>query len=216
MFKHISILLILSLLTSCMQANLKDELEFDGQDSAASDIPNDDYSNESTPYETEFLGARSMNVRFGDYKFMSNFLKQKFGPSCNNTIMSNVWNKPQVFGAVCDYYDRNESCNTATINNPMVLTSTMRSGRIMKACEEIVSNNTCISYFLGQAGLSSSSALNEKNILKAYQFFYPLAETLSEDQQIAFSNLSDQFRGATDKWRAVSLALCVSPEWQIP
>ncbi len=29
MFKHISILLILSLLTSCMQANLKDELEFD-------------------------------------------------------------------------------------------------------------------------------------------------------------------------------------------
>ena len=213
MYKSIRIAMILGLFTSCMQVNLKDKLSFDGQDSSTVNHPNDDVE---VTYETQFIGTRSMNVRYGDYKFMTTSLMQKYGPSCQSTINTNIWNQYKVFGAVCDIYDTTESCNNSNQANPLVLTSTMRAGRVIKTCEEIAMNNSCVSYFLGEAGLSASSTLNSKNLLKAYNVFYPLSDTLSEEQELAFLNLGDKFTNNNDKWKAVSLALCVSPEWQIP
>ncbi len=215
MFNYIRIIIILGLFTSCMQVKTKKDLDFDGQDTSSVTQPNDD-EEEEVVYSTQFIGSRSMNVRYGDYKFMTSALKKKFGPSCNTVIQNNVWNKAEVFGAVCDYYDRNESCNNGNLSNPLVLTSTMRAGRVMKTCEEITANANCVSYYLGEAGLSASSAYNTSNILKAYHVFYPLKDSLSEDEEEAFMELGKKFNKGIDRWKAVSLALCVSPEWQIP
>ncbi len=217
MFNYIRIIIVLSLFTSCMQVKTKKDLDFDGQDSSAVSQPNeDDDVVVSKAYSTEFIGTRSMNVRYGDYKFMTTALNQRFGPSCASTITNNIWNKAEVFGAVCDYYDRDKSCNNANLNNPLVLTSTMRAGRVMKACEEITDNANCVSYYLGNAGLSASSAFNSTNLLKAYKVFYPLKEEMTELEIEAFMNLGKKFSRGIDRWKAVSLALCVSPEWQIP
>ncbi len=199
-----------------MQVKLKDELEFNGQDSSASNTELPNQNDVEEVYETEFIGSRSMNVRFGDYKYLSNFLRSKFGQSCNGVITGNIWNKPEVFGAVCDHYDRTESCNNLKISNPLVLTSTMRSGRMMKTCEEIVANQSCVQYFLNQIGLNNNSNLSDDNIFKAYQFFYPLEEDLDDNQKEAFRGLASQFSNKKDQWKAVELALCLSPNWQIP
>ena len=214
MFKSILCILSLILVTSCMQVKLKDELEFNGQDSSASDSPDSEESSES--YETQFIGSRSMNVRYGDYKFMSNFLKSNFGQDCNTVINTNILNRPEVFGAVCDHYDRTETCNDLKISNPLVLTSTMRAGRVMKTCEEIVARSACVNYFLTKSGLSRASEINDKNLLRAYKQFYPLEEDINEEQKAAFRKLASHFPNKIDQWKAVELALCMSPEWQIP
>jgi len=219
----IHIIMILGIFTSCMQVTTKKKLDFNGSDSSANSQSNNDgpstsssSNNNTITHITEFIGPRSMNVRFGDYKFITAALKQKYGPACNSIIMNNIWNGPGIFGAVCDYYDRDHSCNNAKENTALALTSTMRAGRVMKTCEEIAMNRNCVSYFLQQAQLSASSAFTSMNILKVFKVFYPLTSGLTNKEEDAFMALGSQFTGTSDQWKAVSLALCVSPQWQIP
>jgi hypothetical protein len=167
-------------------------------------------------YETEFVGSRSMNVRFGDYKFIFNTLNKRFGSSCASIIKKNIWDEEETFGAVCDYYDKNESCNRSTAMTPLVLTSTMRSGRVIKTCEEIAMKDSCIEYFLSTANLNIDSEYNKENLLKAYQVFFPIEDKIDNTLEAALLNLGDQFEDSFEKWKAMSLAMCIAPKWQIP
>jgi len=168
------------------------------------------------PSKTMFLESRSIQNRHGDYRFISNFLRDKFGPNSYTVINQNVLNNPRLFGGVCERYsDDNTRCKDNTINEPLIKTSTLRSGRMIKVCEEIVQSTDSVKFLMTSVSLERESEVNKENLLRVHQRFYPLAEELSSEVELSYFRLSELLSSNPEKWKTIALALCMSPGWQI-
>lgn len=228
--KHnLSLIFVLSLFlgVSCvpveMQEDEKSEVEFLDQ------------------REKEIIGGEeeaSRNLRMGDRIFVESVFKEVFGDSIVSSHWDQayrlVYSKQGVFGGGCDLYEKNweetgpaannyrnpdwrNDCFQSFRNNSQVgLSTTVRAGWTIKFCEYTINRNpAAVAHAYNKAGVDPvNSALNMENYKKLHKLFYPLKPIPNRmEQQVGSMSAADD---QSESWDMLLLALCVSPDWQIP
>lgn len=195
-------------------------------------------TNSRTVASEKNLEQSGLNIRMSDRFYVSSLLQDVFGEAANNPINNLVNAKMDSFGGGCDQYDRNtnisntclnDNCTQVTCNgaeiihNQLGVSSVIRVGWLTKTCEEITNNDSATLYavrnILVQPTVPQSGVPipNNNTLKKSYELFYrsgvsPNNNILSALSTIAATETTNNF----EKWRYVFLALCVTPEWQIP
>lgn len=178
---------------------------------------------------------KSINLRTVDRFYVSAVLNDIFGPGAATIINDNISTQMDYFGGGCDQYDKNVSTSNSCLNancklitcngnnvidNQVGSSSVIRQGLLIKACEKIADVNANIIFALQPIAVftttATAPAINNANLTKAYSFFYRSEEapasTISALMDIANQETSNNF----NKWKFVLLALCTTPQWQIP
>lgn len=188
--------------------------------------------------ESPDVGLGGQVLRISDRFYISGLLKDIFGSSADSATGAFIKTRMDYFGGGCDQYELNldnsgtclnDDCElskcsgTTIINNQIGVSSAIRKGWIIRACEEIADHDTAIlsavqSLFDPTPVLTTTTvpAPTTATLTKAYQLFYrsipPNDTVVSALVNVAASETTSNF----EKWRYVFLSICTTSEWQIP
>ena len=186
-----------------------------------------------------WIGSKNVNVRFGERYYVLSVLKKVFGSEVLRTANSiNALNN--IFGGNYDKYDlvRDDLAPSKIINlspegytfqanytfpdhDPIGILNPIRLATTIRSCEDIVKNKVLILNAIKNTTSDETITATtvpyplNKDFRTAYNLFYP-ADPISEDITNALICVADAETSALNQWRNVFLALCVTPEWQIP
>ena len=167
--------------------------------------------------------AIDVKMNLGDAQYMTSTLKSLFLNPKSTSAQSNtikdritkrITNQILFIGGSCNRYEGN-CTNSGQSTAPFKsVTSPVRKAYIVRACEEITSQDEAITTALSNVGLTVMSPANSTNIKTIYNLFFPGRSVSNE----ALDNLINQHQAAislaqtqTDAWRFVLYTLCASP-----
>jgi hypothetical protein len=138
----------------------------------------------------------------------------------DTTVNTYILTKPGEFGGPCHPVERQATsvCNfdrTAAIGAQVLPdTNTLRSGFQIRACSEILQRENIVNKVLAAAGLNSNSDVNQTNVTRVFDHFYP-GQTISADiiagaMAVASKGASMGYTKAT-AWQFIALEFCSSP-----
>ena len=232
MIKRLSfILFVLSLGYSCVPVEVDEDLK--------SDVQFEDLRVDFGIAKGDGVEARRA-VRFGDRYFVESVLENAFGESVKTSWGDQSYNlifkRQGVFGGGCDLYERNyEETGSAAgnyrlpekrqncfdenrITDQVGNSTVIRSGYMVKFCEYTLSkNNTARNFAYNKANIDpDSTEINPQNFQRLYQLFYPNRSLASTSQRVLKDMESGTDLAREESWDVLLMALCVSPDWQIP
>ena len=205
-------------------------------------VNGDNNSSSAVSNSVSQLEQSALVVRLSDRYYVTSLLSDVFGPTAMSTLNNNVKIRMDSFGGGCDQYDRNVNsgltclnddcnminCNGATVlHNQIGVSSVIRQGWVLRACEEITNSNDAITYaaILIGAVTTNNNRKPIKNVLatptrqtmaSAYGLFYR-STSPSDDVLTALNNVAvNETTSNLEKWRYIFLSLCTTPEWQVP
>lgn len=167
--------------------------------------------------------STDVKMNIGNAHYMSSTMKSIFlnpnstsgqANTIKDRIAKRITNQILFMGGACNRYEGN--CTAAGQNEAPYksVTTPVRKGYIVRACEEITSQDEAVTTALANAGLNVMSPANTSNIKMIYNLFYPGRSVSSE----SLDNLINQHQAAislaqtqTDAWRFVLYTLCASP-----
>lgn len=165
----------------------------------------------------------------GTRAYISNKLKGIFLPASgtltseengvNTTITNLIEKQPGVFGQPCGRNDLvcfGEGQMQITLAAPMSpVASAVRSGFLIRVCQESLQRNSAVTRALARAGLTTTSPASVANLKQMYRVFKAGAEApaavttpLANIHSAAISANMSQ----TDAWRYVLSAICEAPD----
>jgi hypothetical protein len=136
-------------------------------------------------------------------------------PFINGTILT----AQPTFGGICDENDNVidyfVSCYTEDDNVVIAPSGTVRAGAVTKTCEIMMVDNDNIDTPLAKNSLTKADPIDLTNLTLQYQLFYPFKQPPPNliDSLLTYESL---LGNRTEASRNIHLALCISPEWQIP
>ncbi len=220
MFK--CIVLCLLLLASCVPEEATDrKLRFEDLDSEAKEGTEKSRRATSFPQrsangqkEGAFLGVGALDIRHGDRFYIANMVTSIFGSDAESTARDLIRNKSSLFGGICDRY-RDSGCDAKDSNTVFSYSNTARAGMMTKVCETLVRRNGSLDFSLRRNGLTRTAEITADNINRQYRLFYPKrkAPEAFVNKLMEASTVIDR---TDDRWRVVTLAICLSPGWLIP
>ncbi|MCR9203616.1 MAG: hypothetical protein NXH75_03500 [Halobacteriovoraceae bacterium] len=168
-------------------------------------------------------------LRLGDRIFVTRTLKAIFGQASDRIISQGIFNKFHIFGAPCDPYSQYlkptkegytvegsyQKCHQKFFleyRTPILVPSSpLRSGAMIKTCQQLVKCNACFNHALRKAGINGSESFNlEQSSKKLYRLFYPFRN--EEEWQSLLNSLMDN----PEYWNSkkVLRLFCMSEGWQ--
>lgn len=129
-------------------------------------------------------------------------------------IKALISNQVASMGGPCNRYEGN--CPGGDQSSaPMVpLSNAVRKGYIIRACDEVLSQDEAVTTALANVNLVATSAATDANIISVLNLFFPGREITAD----ILSDLKTQHQAAiglgqttTDAWRFVFVGLCTSP-----
>lgn len=186
-----------------------------------------------------WISSRNINIRFGERYYVLSVLKKIFGSDVLQTANS-INSLNNIFGGNYDKYDlvRDDLSPSKIINtspegykfqanytfpnhDPIGILNPIRLATSIRICEDIAKKNNFILNAIKNATNIQTITLSNipyplnKDFIAAYNLFYP-TDPISEDATNALICVADTETTALNQWRNMLLALCVTPEWQIP
>lgn len=186
----------------------------------------------------------------GDRTYITAVLYKVFGSStANATRLRKILPRGDLFGGMCLEQDMEfvgnsnvrekslplpDRCadGTVTMENRLEseqvpITSPVSVATIMSSCHELASDNVNLNAALLAAGLTGASPLNDTNISKAFQRFYPgvtpssaaVGALAAVGNKALNSSTTIQVNGTTrlqEGWRFILTTLCLSNGWLMP
>ncbi len=168
---------------------------------------------------------------------LESFLTEIFGESIKAVIDANIRYDFEAFGMPCDPYSPNgvNDCLNTKMNiypnetnfATAIAYSTystngninsVREGLRINVCDQVIQNDISLSYAISKLPANLNSAPNIINLRQAVDLFFPFAENNENLTQILSTNIfTSEFDklSSANKWRAIFLALCYSPDWQV-
>lgn len=167
-----------------------------------------------------------VRLRVGSRRYTASILNDVFGniPGSHNNTRQRIF-ESSIFGGNCDNYSATilgytsfefprEYCYGNLPNSVLTpVHSPLRSGWTTYVCERIIYKATDFAHFSSKIGGITSDWSNSKFEMIYDQFY--LDETPSSEVVSKFKDLFDSQSNNSDGWRAVTLGVCVSPEWQV-
>jgi len=93
--------------------------------------------------------------------------------------------------------------------------TTGRMGYTVRACDQIVSQDTAVNTAIQRIGGNPSVKPSDADVRAAFDAFHP-GRVPSEAVVTALKGVSDAGASALEGWRFLLATLCYSPSWQIP
>lgn len=167
--------------------------------------------------------ALEVHVSLGNAHYMTSTMKSIFVNPNSTSAQSNtikdritkrITNQILFMGGSCNRYEGN-CANAGHSAAPFkAVTNPVRKGYIIRACEEITSQDEAVTTALTNAGLTILSPADVATVRTVYNLFYP-GRTVSSE---SLNNLINLHQAAitlkqtpTDAWRFVLYTLCASP-----
>ncbi len=167
--------------------------------------------------------AVDVKINLGNAHYMTSTMKSIFLNPASTSVQSNtikdriakrISNQILFLGGSCNRYEgncRNENHAEAPFK---AITNPVRKGYIVRACEEVTSQDEAVTTALGKAGLSVIATADMTSVKTIYNLFYP-GRTVSNEAVNNLINLHQAAIGLkqtpTDAWRFVLYTLCASP-----
>jgi len=162
-----------------------------------------------------YISNNQRMVRYGDRNFVSGTLLSVFGTTSANAIRNFVQNNVEIFGGVCRLYDDKVSCDAFAEQRIFLPWTMPRNGATVQVCEEIMDHQENIYHALKNASINPTDPITTVTLKRVYELFFlgedPPATLLASMMAVAKTS-SDTVNG----YGNVLLALCVTPEWQVP
>jgi hypothetical protein len=171
--------------------------------------------------------------RIGDRHYISAVLRQVYGSGADAILFEDIDRRISSFGGPCDPHtelfanatrtyvgDRTFNCHdedyVQSLASSEPLTTTLREGWRIRACERLTYNTTTVNFALGRIhGGGATVNPTSSTLTNAYQMFYP-GRTPSSQELSALTSVSDQGTTVSERWRFVLVTLCMSPGWETP
>lgn len=167
--------------------------------------------------------ALEVHISLGNAHYLTSKMRSIFLNPNSTSVQSNtikdritrrITNQILFLGGSCNRYEGN-CANAGHSAAPFkAITNPVRKGYIIRACEEITSQDEAITTAMTNAGLTIMSPANDTTVRTVYNLFYPGRPISSE----ALNNLMNLHQAAitlkqtpTDAWRFVLYTLCASP-----
>ncbi len=167
--------------------------------------------------------AVDVKINIGNAHYMSSTMKSIFVNPASTSAQSNtikdriakrITNQILFIGGSCNRYEGNCADPGHSVATFKAVTSPLRKAYLVRACEEITSQDEAVTTALTNAGLTIMSPANSSNVKTVYSLFYP-GRSISDE---VLDNLVNQHQAAislaqtpTDAWRFVLYTLCASP-----
>lgn len=181
--------------------------------------------------------AGNSRLRLGNRRFVSSKLNDLFGSVANTPVNEMVATKYGVFGGPCDKYradfstyggiygvPKGDCDNIANSQSSVIAPNTApRLALVNRVCNRILQEDTSVHNIVTK-GFGSTSPIsarrpNDTDLQTLYGLFFT--------GRLADSTVISGLRGLSDKaqslgytniesWRFSLIALCQSPDWQIP
>lgn len=176
-------------------------------------------------------GSASDSVlRSASRKFVATKLNGVFGGSANAHTDALITNDAGRFGGPCDLYARdfNGTENFGNCNLPSDSQASLigpqtpaRQSLVVRVCQRILQNDGAVTTAVttGVGSNVTNRAPNQGDIQALYELFYTgrvaSAGTLAALTTVG-TTANQKGLGIMGQWRFILLALCQSPDWQIP
>lgn len=183
-----------------------------------------------------------MNTRIGDREYIQNVFIDVFGSSVDTIVKPFIINNGMALNGGCSQYeatyadntaigatslildDSKVSCDFSVVNLPIIGTeNSIREGLRIQACEKAVNDNTSLFFLIDSVtGVTNVQATfstlpSDVHITKIYNKFYP-GKTIKDDVLASLRDIgqSATLTTAKDKFKIITLTVCMSADWQIP
>lgn len=168
--------------------------------------------------------------RLGDRAFVEAVLTDVFGPSIAPDLHAAIHSNPAIFGGPCNLYEQvyvedggaraalvDEAAECAggmpALSYPLVgSSSTLRAGWLAKACVRATSNPAAMQYAV--AKLSPAGPPTLASVTAAYRRFFPGRQPPAAVVEALLGVTPTAT--ADERWKQIHMALCLTPDWQIP
>lgn len=168
------------------------------------------------------------HFRLGDRIYLTRTLKGIFGKASEPIINQGIFNQFHIFGAPCDPYSQHlkptekgysaeggyQRCHNKFFleyRTPILIPSSpLRSGAMIKTCEQLVDCSDCLEHALKKAQVEKNAFNISKGGKKLYRLFYPFR---SEEE---WENLLRSFKENQNYWdpKKTLRLFCISEGWQ--
>lgn len=163
--------------------------------------------------------------RFADRYYVTNVLVNNFGEKSKTIVLDNIFKNPELFGGSCDYYEQvrvgpNDYANPPERNCfggkqefalPLsVPYSKSRSSLMIKVCNELISCQDCISFFLEKIKYNDSKSKVD-SVLSAFFWNDQMVQKLKPE----FEKIYDRYWFPSKKQRMLIMNACIDHRWQI-
>lgn len=137
--------------------------------------------------------------------------------SMANTLVALTLGQRPVQGGPCTRYDTDCTNPNFIFAQMNPYSGPMRSGFIIRACEEVLQFDQAVNTVLSKVGLNVNSVADDTNVARVYDLFFvgaPVSSAVISDLRAIHQSAVAQGRGNLVAWRFIMVPLCTSEKFQ--